>query len=78
MLKKADAVAKLTSAEDAEYAMWERKIDGVLQTFDGSATIEVNHLSRRVRERLMQDYRAAGWTVTYGDDQRDGAWLTFT
>lgn len=77
MITKADAVARLTATEEAEFKMWEARIDSVLSTFSGSASVEANGLSFHVRVRLMEHYRKGGWTVEHTDYQRDGAFLNF-
>lgn len=68
---------KATVEEDMAFAMWERRIDGVLSTHSGRSFVD-GSIPSRVRERLMGAYRKAGWAVTYHDDQRDGASLEFT
>lgn len=77
MIKKAEAMSKLTVEEDAAFAMWEQRIDGALRTHDGRTIVPCD-ASSRVRLRLIQAYRRAGWTVASGSNQRDGSWLEFT
>ena len=78
MITKTEAMVKLTEKENAEYALWEAKIDEALRTHSERTTIDVRELSMRVRDRLMTDYRKAQWTVDYVSDQRDGGFLSFT
>ena len=76
MLTKTEVTAKTTAEEDAAIKLWETKIDTALATHYGSTSVDFSGTSR-VRERLIALYQAGGWSVTYHDDQRDGASLTF-
>lgn len=79
MITKADAVSKLTSEEEAELFLWEKKIDSALAKYSGSPVyVDCSGLSRRVRDRLIAKYQQEGiWHVEHFDDQRDGPSLVF-
>ena len=78
MITKTKTVGKLTQREANEYKAMESKIDEALRTHDGRTFVDCGGLSNRVREWLMRDYRASGWTVDYSSDQRDGSSLVFS
>jgi hypothetical protein len=77
MITKTQATTQMLAEEQNEYAMWEMRIDGALSKHDRRTVVDYTG-SARVRERLMAAYRGAGWTVDYGDSQRDGAYLSFS
>lgn len=69
-----------TDADDI--SRLEQLLDRMLeQHYDGqpTTTITLDRVPRlRVRNILIDKYRKAGWgQVTFGEDQRDGAWVTF-
>ena len=76
MLTKTEVTAKTTAEEDAAIKLWETKIDAALATHYGSTSVDFSGTAR-VRGRIVELYQAGGWSVTYHDDQRDGASLTF-
>ncbi len=78
MITKLEALAKMTQEEEAEFLLWEKKIDNALASFSGHTAIDSRGLSYRVRNRLIQHYKKGGWAVTHTDDQRDGPFLSFT
>jgi hypothetical protein len=79
MITKAEAVSKLADEEEAERALWEKKIDAALKRHTDRTFVDSSGLSRRVRDRLVADYqRKGGWHVEEFDDQRDGPSLVFS
>ena len=75
MITKAEVTARLSVSEELMFKMWEQQIDVALQ--EGKTWVSFTGTAR-VREQLMKAYEKAGWTVTYHDDQREGATLTFS
>ncbi|MFC1698098.1 hypothetical protein ACFL1H_07175 [Nanoarchaeota archaeon] len=72
---------KMTQYEDDFIQNLEEQIDDALKSkFMGSGSVSVNlpslgGIRRNAVDRVMQDYRRAGWNVTYKSDQREGNWL---
>lgn len=77
MITKTEAMSKLATEDEAAYRAIEARIDAALVKHD-QQTIVPCDVNRRVRAKVIADYGAAGWTVKFHDDQRDGASLEFT
>jgi hypothetical protein len=76
MITKTEAMSKLAKEDEAAYRAIEARIDAALVKHD-QRTFVACDVNNRVRDKIIADYTAAGWTVQYGDDQRDGAYLRF-
>jgi hypothetical protein len=78
-VSRQEVLSKLTETEEAEFKAIEAKIDARLRTFDGSELLIDVRCSRRVADRLVAAYCAAGWAVTFehGDQRDPGPWLRF-
>jgi hypothetical protein len=69
--------AKLTAARKKQL---EREADSMLKETFGylsTSAFSVKGLSKAEIDYLKETYSAAGWTVTYVDDWRDGDYLDF-
>ena len=72
---------KINKVVDLVLAAWESKIDQALARFDGqSIQVDVQRTTNKIREKLIEMYSKAGWTVKlgYGDQRDPGPWLEFT
>lgn len=77
MITKTEVLTGLTLVEQQEYAMWEKRIDDALATHNSRTIVPYNG-SAKVKYFLVKAYcEKGGWEVGLGDDQRDGAWLSF-
>ena len=73
---KAQAIAKVSAADVASIAANRERIELALTHYNGGTVTITPVVSRKAQDKIAEEYRAAGWTVELGDDQRDGAWMT--
>lgn len=77
-LSKAEAAAKSSELIKGDVEALEAKIDRWLADHgDHRRLYDVRGVSPGVRAEIERRYRAAGWTVTYHSDQRDGDFWEF-
>lgn len=80
-VRKADVVSSSVGAQAALMTKFEAEIDGRLRKFTPGEKVSMSipvGLYKETREKIMERYRAEGWTVEYFDSQRDGDGLVFS
>lgn len=74
--KRNDAVKHVIALNEAQAKTLRQIIEHAIANWVGGA-INVTPVGRQeVIHLVANEYRDAGWTVTFGNDQRDGAWMT--
>lgn len=80
-LKPDEILSDREATAKAEADALEVKIDRWLKSTYEFGTYEsfddLGNVSRRAIQAVISRYHAAGWEVTYHDDQREGEWLRF-
>jgi predicted transposase YdaD len=78
-IHKKDAQTAKLSFREEEMEQIEKRIDRSLTSpfSDNKISISVSIVPFYLRSEVERRYRAAGWTVTYCSDQRDGDFWVF-
>ena len=78
MITKEEARRTFDAGELAAMAALEVQCDAALKKYNGYQVTVSPSGSDRVIQAIAEKYRAVGWTVTIGDNQRDGPWMAFS
>lgn len=74
MIRKSDALTKLTADDTALVKALEQKIDAAIAKYRGDPLyISMDYPNPRVERALIEKAKAAGWSLRFVDDQRDGS-----
>jgi len=73
---KQQALARVTAEDAAHIAALRERVESALARYDGGTVYVTLIGSNKARRAVADEYRAEGWTVDFGSDQRDGEWMT--
>lgn len=72
---KQEALARLSKEDLLSAATLRSRVEEALKRYDGGTVYVTPVGDTKARRIVADEYRAAGWTVDFGSDQRDGDWM---
>ena len=80
MIAKSEAHTAALNAHQQKMAELEKRIDDAVKSWSGTGSIcvDVDEYPRVVIDAVVDLYRDGGWSVSYSNNQRDGASLTLS
>lgn len=70
-----------SAIDEEEFENWKKKINRFLSdmiTDSTAVTVGTREISVRMRNKIAEAYRSAGWSVHLKSDPRDGDYLEFS